>query len=217
MKKIALLFCLLLAAFAEAQTDDIVTIADQMPVFPGGDKAKAEFIRKNLQYPGIEKEYGVQGVAYVTFIVEKDGSITDVKCIRPVKNAPNLNREAVRLVKAMPKWQPGLQRNKPIRVQYILPIRFTLSTKPLSDEQMQAIAAAHYKKGVDYITAKKYKEALHELDYTIFYLPTDVNTLYQRGLAFHGLKDDKSACDQWSQVKFLGDGKADEVISKYCK
>lgn len=223
MKQLSLFFCLLLSGIATAQhaakeDNTIVTIADQMPAFPGGEKAKAAYFQQNMSYPQIEKTYGVQGIAFVTFVVEKDGSISNVRCIKPVKTGPHLNKEAIRLVKAMPKWTPGLQRNKPVRVQYIMPIKFSLpSSKPLTDDQMQMIAMNHYQQGVELIAQQKYKEALRALDYTIFYLPTDINTLYERGIAYHGLNDDKSACDQWSQIKFMDDSKADEMISKYCK
>lgn len=223
MKRTVFAFCILIAAgSAAAQTgdagkSDIVTIAEQMPSFPGGNKAMKDFISANVNYPEIEKEYGIRGVVYLTFVVEKDGSISDVRYLKPVKNGPGLNREALRLIRLMPKWQPGMQQKKPVRVQYILPVKFSLAAKPLSDAQMQQIATAHYKKGLELISAKRYKEALHELDYAVFYMPADINTLYQRGIAYQGIGDSRSACDQWNQVRFYGDTKADDMLNKYCR
>jgi TonB family protein len=211
-------FLLFLCTFTSAAQEQPLTIVEKMPEFTGGEKAKAEYFRKNIQYPKIEQEYGVQGVVYVTFIVEKDGSLSDVKVLRGIKSSPALNKEALRLVSGMPKWQAGMQNGKTVRVQYNMPVRFTLkNTKPPADEEMQKIAEGHYKKGLAFISKSQYKEALGEFDYTIFYLPGDANTLYQRGLALHNLKDDKSACDEWNKVKFAGSSQADEMLTKYCK
>ena len=94
-----------------------------MPSFPGGNVQK--WISKNVKYPVLAMENGIQGKVYIQFVIEKDGSITDVKVVRGVD--ASLDKEAVRVVKAMPKWKPGKQRGKPVRVSYTLPINFQLS------------------------------------------------------------------------------------------
>lgn len=95
---------------------------DEMPSFPGGKYEQNVFIAQNLKYPLIDLENGVQGRVLITFIVETDGSITDVKVARSVD--PYIDKEAMRIVKAMPKWTPGKQDGKPVRVKYRLPVVF---------------------------------------------------------------------------------------------
>jgi protein TonB len=82
------------------------------------------YLGNNIKYPVMAKESGIQGKVYVTFVVERDGSITDVKVLRGIGGG--CDEEAVRVVASMPRWKPGKQRGKPVRVQYNLPVRFTL-------------------------------------------------------------------------------------------
>ena len=108
----------------EVKEEKVFTIVEQMPSFPGGEEALMKYLADNIQYPAIAKDAGIQGRVYVTFVVDKDGSITDVKVLRGIGGG--CDEEAVRVVKNMPKWNPGKQRGKPVKVQYNLPIRYTL-------------------------------------------------------------------------------------------
>lgn len=92
--------------------------------FPGGLEKFAQYIFKNLKYPEKAKEEKTQGKVFVSFVVEKDGSLTDIKIFKSV--SPELDAEAIRLMKASPKWKPGMQGNNPVRQNYTLPIPFTL-------------------------------------------------------------------------------------------
>lgn len=103
-----------------------LTIVEQMPAFPGGELEMMKFIQKNVQYPQVEKEAGISGTCYVTFVVEKDGSITDVKILRGVSGGPGCDKEAKRVVSSMPSWKAGKQNGREVRVQFNLPIKFTL-------------------------------------------------------------------------------------------
>ena len=100
----------------------IFQVVEDMPAFPGN---VTKWISKNVIYPVLAMENGIQGKVFVQFVIEKDGSITDVKVSRGVD--ASLDKEAVRVVKAMPKWKPGKQRGKPVRVSYTLPIFFQLA------------------------------------------------------------------------------------------
>jgi TonB family protein len=93
-----------------------------MPKYPGGTEKMFEFIADNLRWP--DDDACIQGRVVVSFIVEKDGSLTDVKVIKSVN--PAFDKEAVRVVKSMPKWEPGMYRGKPARVKYCIPISFRL-------------------------------------------------------------------------------------------
>jgi len=104
--------------------DEVFTVVEEMPEFPGGKKALANWLRKNLKYPMIASENGIQGTVVVQFVVWKDGTIKDVQLVRGVD--ASLNKEATRLVKAMPKWKPGKQRGKTVSARFTLPVTFRL-------------------------------------------------------------------------------------------
>lgn len=105
-------------------SSQVFAIVEKMPQFPGGEKAINEFISKTLQYPVIAQENGIQGKVVCSFIINQDGSVTDAEVVSGVD--PSLDREALRIVSAMPKWTPGTQRGKAVRVKYTMPVTFTL-------------------------------------------------------------------------------------------
>lgn len=99
-------------------------IVENMPTFPGGEKKMLEYVAKNVKYPQLAKEVGTQGRVFVSFVVEKDGSITNVTILRGIGSG--CDEEAMRVVKSMPKWNPGLQCGRAVRVSCNLPINFKL-------------------------------------------------------------------------------------------
>jgi TonB family protein len=106
---------------AESQ---IFMVVEGMPEFPGGDTALYRFLTENIHYPDSAKTAGIQGRVFITFVVNKDGSISDVRVLRGIGGG--CDEEALRVVKSMPNWIPGTQRGKPVHVQYNLPIKFSL-------------------------------------------------------------------------------------------
>ncbi len=109
----------------ESNEPDFFTIVEDMPSFPGGDAALLKYIAEHVEYPPIAKENGITGVVYVSYIVDKDGSIKDVKVVRGAD--PFLDKEAARVVKTLKGYKPGKQRGKPVPVQFTIPIRFVLN------------------------------------------------------------------------------------------
>jgi periplasmic protein TonB len=107
-----------------AEEVQIFMVVESMPEFPGGEPALYKFLAENIKYPQMAKESGIQGRVFVTFVVERDGSVTDVRVLRGIGGG--CDEEAIRVVKSMPKWSPGKQRGKAVRVQYNLPVKFTL-------------------------------------------------------------------------------------------
>ena len=103
---------------------DIFTVVEEQPLFPGGDEARIEFLMRNIKYPESAKDIGIQGKVYLSFVVETDGSISQIIVLRGIGGG--CDEEAIRVVSMMPKWEPGKQRGKPVRVQFNLPIKFTL-------------------------------------------------------------------------------------------
>jgi protein TonB len=108
----------------EVEEEQIFTIVEEMPSFPGGEAALMKYLGKNIKYPAIAKDAGIQGTVYVTFVVNEEGAVKDVQVLRSIGGG--CDEEAIRVVESMPKWKPGKQRGKSVKVQYNLPIRFTL-------------------------------------------------------------------------------------------
>jgi periplasmic protein TonB len=109
----------------EIAEDVIFTVVEDQPSFPGGEEARIRYLQENLRYPQMAREAGIQGTVFVTFVVERDGSVTDVRVIRGIGGG--CDEEAIRVVRNMPRWQPGRQRGQPVRVQFNMPIRFVLN------------------------------------------------------------------------------------------
>lgn len=133
MKKLILMslmaVCCLVTASAQKtvvsqKNQKVYDVAEQMPEYPGGMPAMFEFLQKNMKYPKDAKKQKVEGRVMVMFVVETDGSISDVKVAK--KTFPSLDAEAVRVVQSMPKWTPGRDKGKVVRVQYTLPVSFRL-------------------------------------------------------------------------------------------
>lgn len=102
----------------------IFTVVENDPEFPGGMEALYKYLAQNIKYPQLARDNGITGKVYVTFVVEKDGSIANPKVLRDIGGG--CGQEAIRVVKSMPKWTPGKQRGKAVRVQFNLPVNFSL-------------------------------------------------------------------------------------------
>lgn len=108
----------------EIEEAEIFTIVEEQPSFPGGDLARIEYFKNALNYPVNAKELGIMGTVYVGFVVEPNGSISNVKLLRGIGGG--CDEEAIRVVSGMPRWNPGKQRSIAVRVQFTLPVRFVL-------------------------------------------------------------------------------------------
>lgn len=108
----------------ESGEAEIFTVVEESPSFPGGDLERIKFLQDNIRYPQMARESGIQGTVYVTFVVEKNGAVRDVRILRGIGGG--CDEEAIRVINAMPNWHPGKQRGKPVRVQFNMPIKFTL-------------------------------------------------------------------------------------------
>ncbi len=144
MKKIVLTIILALmgaAAMAQSETkttaksesteplnvieEEVFVVVEEEPEFPGGMEALYRYLASNINYPQAAKNERIQGKVYVSFVIEKDGSVSNIKVLRDIGGG--CGEEAVRVVKQMPKWKPGRQRGKRVRTQYNLPINFNLN------------------------------------------------------------------------------------------
>lgn len=108
----------------DAQSEKVYDVVEMPPSFPGGMAALQSYIRNNIKYPVAAKKNGIEGRVVVEFVVEKDGTLSNVKAFRPAD--PSLDQEAIRLVESMPKWNPGKNNGEPVNVRYTIPITFRL-------------------------------------------------------------------------------------------
>lgn len=109
----------------EVVEEEVFLVVEDDPEFPGGLSALSQYLASNIKYPQLAKENNITGKVFVSFVVEKDGSVGQVKILRDIGGG--CGAEAVRVVKAMPKWKPGKQRGKPVRTQFNLPVDFSLN------------------------------------------------------------------------------------------
>lgn len=109
----------------EEEEEVVFVIVETMPEFPGGQQALFKYLSENVKYPAIAQENGIQGRVICQFVVNKDGAIVDVEVVRSGGD-PSLDKEAIRVIKSMPKWKPGKQRGKAVRVKYTVPVNFRL-------------------------------------------------------------------------------------------
>lgn len=127
-----ILFCFIATASFSQETvindsisnDSIYFHVDEFPEFPGGEEARMKFIHDNINYPEMAQESGIQGTVYVKFIIEKDGSISNVEIIRGIGGG--CDEEAIRILRMMPKWKPAMSQGKPVRIKFNMPFKFTI-------------------------------------------------------------------------------------------
>lgn len=140
MKQLILLVSIFSAGMSFAQTEplppppdpipvekkqpEIIAVIDEPAEFPGGIAAMKKFLAENLVYPESAREKGIEGKAYLKFVVGTDGKLTDIKVVRGVVDCPECDAEAIRVVKLMPNWIPGKNAGKPVKSYYNLPIVF---------------------------------------------------------------------------------------------
>jgi protein TonB len=109
----------------ESDEDVIFTVVEQQAEFDGGFEALAKFIGKNMKYPAQARRMGIEGSVFVSFVVDKEGNISDPQVIKGI--SADCDKEAIRVVKAMPPWKPGKQNGKPVKSRFVLPIKFRLA------------------------------------------------------------------------------------------
>lgn len=132
MKQLFMLIALLLSSSltvmaqnSEKDYRKVYDLVDQMPTFPGGQSALFQWLSHNIRYPVVAEEQGIQGRVITQFVVMPDGIIDSIKVLEPVD--PSLDNEAIRVIRAMPKWNPGMKNGKPVMTHYIMPVSFRLS------------------------------------------------------------------------------------------
>ena len=117
------------------QEKEVFTMVEEMPKYPGGDEARTKYMIESIKYPAEAKKKGIEGTVYVSFIVESDGTVSNVKILKGIGGG--CDEEAMRVVKGMPKWLPGKQKGKPVRVQFNMPVKYAFDKKDKTKEQIK--------------------------------------------------------------------------------
>ncbi len=133
---ILFLFCAIQNLKAQNE-DKPFTIVEEMPKYPGGEKAMFSYLSQNIKYPEYAKENNITGTVYIRFIVNTDGSLSDFKVLKGLHSS--IDNEAIRVIKAMPNWSIGKQNGKAVRVEYSLPIKFTLRSTPSENTENKEV------------------------------------------------------------------------------
>jgi TonB family protein len=108
-------------------SEEIYTVVEKMPEYPGGAMEMMKYIKKNLQYPASAREAGISGKCFLKFVINGEGDIKDIIVLKPVARCPDCDTEAIRVVQSMPKWKAGTQNGKPVSVFFNLPVNFTIN------------------------------------------------------------------------------------------
>ncbi len=207
---------------ANATKDTVYTSAEQMPQFPGGDDSLNKFLAANMKYPPIEAENNIQGTVYISFILEKDGSLSDIKCVKGVKGGLGLEKEAMRVIKKMPAWIPGKQHDSLVSVKFSVPVKYTIKgvanpqLKDLPVRAKKSIATEYYNEGVRLSQKNDTLGAIKAYEVAIEMNPEEIQALYNSAVLKIQVKDLEGACAELYQIKRLGRHDADELINKYC-
>jgi len=109
----------------ESDEDKIFTVVEQQAEYPGGLESMMKFLQKNMKYPAVARRMGVEGAVYVSFVIDREGNISDIQIVKGI--SPECDKEALRVVKLMPLWKPGKQNGKAVRSRFVLPIKFKLA------------------------------------------------------------------------------------------
>lgn len=110
----------------ESDEDKIFTVVEQSAEYPGGLEAMAKFLQKNMKYPAIARRMGIEGSVFVSFVIDKEGVISDIQVIKGI--SAECDKEAARVIKLMPPWKPGKQNGKAVKCRFVLPVKFKLAT-----------------------------------------------------------------------------------------
>ncbi len=188
------------------------TIVEEMPEFSGGEKEMVSFIKSNLRYPEKAMKHQISGKVYVSFVVDEDGSIVNSRILRGIGGG--CDEEALRVVNSMPKWKPGRQGGRIVKVIYNLPIVFKIRTPEEINKEARNDLNNH---GVELASHGKYEAAIQQFNSTLSLSESDTDAYVNRGNAKYKMGDTKNACSDWGLAAYYGDKDIIESIEKNCE
>jgi|CXWJ01.1.fsa_nt_gi TonB family protein len=197
--------------------EKIFTVVEKMPVFPGGEVGLLQFLQQNIKYPVTERDNGISGIVYASFVVDSSGKVRDARILRG--KSKGLDDESLRVIGLMPYWKPGSQNGINVNVLYNLPISYKLDNSTYSssrsDRRFQK-ADGFYNNGVKYLNEKNYVAAITEFTEAISLNKNFIDAYYNRGVAFLRSGQKEDACKDWEKCKKLGDKQVQDLIDKHC-
>lgn len=221
------IFLVLLTSASVAQTNNVVTVAEKMPEFPGGNVALAQYIGMNIHYPPMAFESGASGKAYVKFIVDTSGKIQSPEIIKSSGNK-ELNDEALRVVRGMPNWNPGIDSGRKVNVSINLPIKFggvvTSDKNPFekklspAEQEKHDKAMRYYYDGHKLDQQGKFDKALEKFDLSLVSEPDNKFALYDKARMHLNMGQKDLACATWNKMKGLNirPDEVEEALKKNC-
>ena len=222
LNKIALIFVMI--PFWTMAQDHAYTITKVMPEFPGGTMQLAEYLKSNVNYPSEARENNYSGKSYVNFIVDTTGQVISAKIVKS-SGYKCLDEEALRVVTAMPKWNPGSDSITKVKVSMNLPIGFknlgTVQAQSNLTPEEQAIhekAMKYYYEGHKYEQQEYYEKALAKFDLSLTIEPKNKFALFDKAKMHQKLGNKVKACEIWKDMSAsnLRKNEADEFLTKYC-
>ena len=205
--------------FKAQAVDDVLSIADSMPKYPGGNTAMVKYIQMNMNIPSMVRESSKAEKTFVKFIVDTNGQVLNPITVK-ASNFKSFDAEAIRLISSMPLWTPGLDKNKKVKVYMILPISYknigVVKPEPVSKEHENAMT--YYYAGLKLDEQDKYQEALEKFDLTLTIEPENKYALYDKAKMHRLLGDKIKACEIWNTMvsKNIRKQEAEEAIKKNC-
>jgi TonB family protein len=257
MKYILVIFTLIIFAFKSysqascyvnppeiPDSEKVFLSVHEMPEFPGGDEGIMKFIETNIVYPDSAKKNHIEGIVYVYFVINRVGNVENAKVVRGIKGANDLNKEALRLVNAMPTWEPGKHNCNKVKVTFTLPVKFALKMKSSTSNSTiefeklynlnvvdsdnkcitykikankKASTYYFYDEGVKCFEKLKYKTAIDLFQAALSITNNDVDALYNCGVCYSKLNDFENACKCWHKIKAMNLNDANQLIKDNCK
>lgn len=214
-----ILFCFA-CLVCNAQANNVLTIADSMPQFPGGNAGLAMYIQKNMVVPLILKQAGKAQKAYVQFIVDTNGSALNPVILKHADDK-EFDREAIRLVSNMPKWSPGIDKNKKVNVYMTIPFSYknlglVLPPPPTKEHET---AMEYFNEGHKLEQQEKYQKALEKYDMALKVEPENKYAMFDQAKMQMALGRNKLACETWDKMIKLNLRKeeAEDFIKMFCE
>jgi TonB family protein len=207
-----------LSALAQADSSksveqNVFAFVEQMPEYPGGMSALMKFIQTNVVYPQIERDLGVQGKVIVRFVVMENGSVDSIKVVQKV--SPLLDAQAIRVVKLFPKFKPGYQQGKAVRVYYNLPFVFRFDNESTPSD-LKENKDSDFRNALSLIRYDEYEEAIKALHSSLFHFPDEYLAYEMRAECELKLHRKEDACNDYQKAKALGSPSADSLLTKHC-
>lgn len=204
-----------------AQEDTTVyAMVEKQPEFVGGIPAMAKFINQNIKYPASALNAGISGKCFLKFIVNETGEISNIEVLRGVEGCPDCDEEAIRVLKAMPKWNAGLINGKPVKTYFTLPISYKMTDENGVVQDYMAkyrkMANDYYNAGVKNVSNNQLNLAVENFTRCLNLTSGDIDALYNLGTVYFKLNEKEKACETWNKIKALGKPDADDLIKQYC-